>query len=267
MRKSVFSLLALLVAVLVIIAVSVVMASPGSQTQYNIKATKASLQREVTGTVTSSVQGVPASPVDSFVYNGEGSVQLTGAVAHLEIDPVNNTGRITVQWSDENGKWKLVQEVFMPPDHPSGLIVGPSSSTVFVSGDPITTNVYLHGNTTAGGGVLPTVFNLLATWGPAKVTLNGKPFDNPYDETPLWATHTMLTVGVRGDDGTVRNTLGGIFSPGTPENGAVDYDDLELHVVFHDAMGPMVPGNFPPPFSFFYHLTFEDVTLDIRHID
>lgn len=79
----------------------------------------------------------------------------------------------------------------------------------------------------------------------------------------------MLTVGVRGDDGTVRNTSGGIFSPMTPEDGAVDNDDLELHVVFHDAPGPVVPvpGNFPPPFSFFYHLTFEDVTIDINHIN
>jgi hypothetical protein len=85
----------------------------------------------------------------------------------------------------------------------------------------------------------------------------------------------MLTVGVRGDDGTVRkDSDDSIFSPGpVAGDGAVDYDDLELHVVFHDAPGvpgdpgATVAGNFPPPFSFFYHLTFEDVTLDIRHID
>ncbi len=259
-------------AVGLIMSHSTTMARPSSQTLYSVKGTNASLQREVTGPVTTSVQGVPASPVDSFVWDGIGSVPLTDGVAHLEIDPVNNTGRIIVQWSDENGKWKLVQEAYSPPGHPTGLIVGPSaSSTVLVSGDPITTNVYLHGDTTAGGPVLPTIFNLLATWGPAKVTLNGKPFNNPFDgPVPLWATHTMLTVGVRGDDGTVRKDSDGsiIFSPGPGAgDGAVDNDDLELHVVFHDAPGPTVSGNFPPPLSFFYHLTFEDVTVDISHIN
>jgi hypothetical protein len=52
-------------------------------------------------------------------------------------------------------------------------------------------NVYLHGDTTAGGPVLPTVFNLLTTWGPAEITLNGQPFENTLDGTPLWPGHTI----------------------------------------------------------------------------
>lgn len=121
MKKGLFLTLGVLALVLPALLIVVpVIANPGSQTQYDIKATKASLQREVTAPATGWVQGVPASPVDSFVYDGVGSVPLTGAVAHLDIDPVNNTGRIIVQWSDENGKWKLVQEAFMPPRSPVG---------------------------------------------------------------------------------------------------------------------------------------------------
>ena len=42
-------------------------------------------------------------------------------------------------------------------------------------------NVYLHGDTTTGGPLLPTILNYVATWGPAEVTLNGESFENPYD--------------------------------------------------------------------------------------
>ncbi len=236
--------------------------------EYEIKAKGAILNREVTGPVVDSVQGVPAQPVDSFNLDGQG-IGVIEAKAKFEIDPVNNTGEIKVEWRDEYGKWTLRQTAFADPGHPTGLRVGPSGSgTELIYGDPVTTNVYLHGDTTAGGPVLPTVFNLLATWGPAEVTLNGEPFENPYDgPTPLWAAHTMLTEGVRGEDGTVRNTSGGIFSPMNPGDGAVDMDDLELHVVFHDVPGPEMTGNFPPPLSFFYHLTFENVKVEISGLE
>lgn len=132
-------------------------------------------------------------------------------------------------------------------------------------GDPVTTNVYLHGDTTAGGPVLPTVFNLLATWGPAEVTLNGQPFDNPLDgPAPLWAGHTMITVGVRNADGQVLTTNGDIFSMAAANAGVVYDDQLVFHLVFHDAPGPTMTENTPPPLEFFYHVTFRDVELEIE---
>ena len=112
---------------------------------------------------------------------------------------------------------------------------------------------------------MPTVLNLLATWGPATVTLNGTTLDNPFDgPAPLWFGHTMITVGVRGDDLTVRTTDNSIYNMGLLDQGAVDPDDLEFHFVFHDAPMPMTT-NVPPVFSFFYHLTFEDVAFRITH--
>ena len=237
----------------------------GQQT-ISIEATDARLVRQVTGDVVDDVNGVPAQPVDSFAWDGDGVVPIEGT-ARLDIDPVANTGEIVATWTDENGSWKFVQTAFAPPPHPTGLRVGPSAtSTVLVEGDPVTTDVYLHGDTTAGGQVLPTDFNLLATWGPAEITLNGEAFDNPYDgPAPLWGAHTMTTVGVRGDDdGTVRTVDGDIFDPTVdPANGLVDNDDLEFHLVFEDAPGPEMTTNFPPPLSFFYHLSFEDVTVEI----
>jgi len=239
----------------------------GDDLQFTVTATNARLNRKVLGDVTSSVQGVPAEPVHSFVWDGDGSEPIRGN-ARLAINPNTNTGTIQAQWTDEYGRWTFNQTMFSPPEHADGLRVGPSGDETFLDfDDPVPVDVYLHGDTTAGGPVLPTVFNYLATWGPAEITLNGEPFENPYDgPAPLWIAHTMTTVGVRQDDGTVRTVEGDIFNPlETSANGAVDYSDMEFHLVFHDAPGPEMTNNFPPPLSFFYHLTFEDVRLSISH--
>ncbi len=232
---------------------------------YEVKATMPRLNRRVMGDVVATVNGVPAEPVDSFVWDGVGSVPIKGE-ARLKIDPVANTGEIWVEWEDRNGHWTYHQEKFAPPAHPTGLRLGSSASTTEIElTDPVTTNVYLHGDTNAAGPVLPTVFNLITTWGPATITLNGLAFDNPFDgPSPDWAGHTMTTEGVRGPDGSVRTTTGDIFNFSEAGNGAVDQNDLEFHLVFHDAPGPKLTANLPPPLSFFYHLTFEKVEVKIK---
>lgn len=275
MRKYIYVTLAILLGFLIsgvaLSQSSEATAKTDSQLTIEVKAESPRLNRRVLSDDPDEitfVDGIPSEPVHSFVWDGEGSVPIEGSVK-LEIDPVANTGEIKAKWTDENGnKWKFTQTLFAPPDHPSGLRVGPSvSGTELVTDDPVTTDVYLHGDTTAGGPVLPTVFNSLATWGSAEVTLNGEAFENPFDgPTPLWIAHTMTTVGVRNDDGTVRTVEGEIFNPlDTPANGEVDNDDREFHLVFHDAPGPEMTSNFPPPLAFFYHLTFEDVKVEVKH--
>ncbi len=89
-----------------------VMADPDSgkagKLVYEVKASNGSLQRRVTGPVMADVNGVPGEPVDSFVWNGVGSVPIKGS-AKLKIDPVNNTGKIEAKWEDENGHWTYKQ--------------------------------------------------------------------------------------------------------------------------------------------------------------
>lgn len=241
---------------------------------YEVKATGARLVRKVTGDVTEDVQGVPAEPVHSFLWDGDGVTDIEGEVS-VEIDPEANTGEIKAEWTDLKGnEWTLEQTVFGPegvvPPHPSGFQVGSAGIDRLVTDDPVTTNVYLHGDTTAGGPVLPTIFNYMATWGPAKVTLNGEPFENPFDgPTPNWVTHTMLTAGVRNSDGEVKvlNDAGEevFYNPTLQGNEAVvDDGDLEFHVVFHDVPGPENTENFPPPLSFFYHVQFEEVSFEVK---
>ncbi len=102
------------------------------------------------GDVEVDVDGVPAQPVDSFVYDGYGSMPIKDAKITIKVDPVNNTGKIEAKWHDENGKWKYKQTVFAPPHHSTGLRVGPDASLPpeLEMNDAIATNVYLHGNST-----------------------------------------------------------------------------------------------------------------------
>ncbi len=234
---------------------------------YKIEASQARLNRLVTGDVVASIDGVPAEPVHSFVWDGKGSVPITGE-AHLEIDPVNNTGTIKAEWQDENGSWTWTQTTFKAPRHGAGLRIDSSAkTTTLIKDDAITTNVYLHGDTKAAPPVLPTTFSLLATWGPAQITHNGIPFSNPNKgPVPNWLGHSMTSVGVRDANGVVKTKTGEIYDFSQGANGAVDNDDLELHLVFHDM--PLPKGkktaNFPERIQFMYHLIFEKVELSIK---
>jgi hypothetical protein len=236
--------------------------------RYRITASKPRLNRRLMAPPTRFVQGVPSEPVDSMCWNGEGSVPIEGSIV-VDVMPMRNVGRIAAEWTDENGEWSYKQKRFTHPDHhSSGVRIGPSVTRIdTIINEGIAHNVYLHGDTAAGMPVMPTTFTYLATWGPAHVIHNGEVFRNPFEiPAPLWLGHLMVTEGVRRSDGTVRTLSDEIYNPSHAAEGAVEQGDLEVHLTFHDDLFP-VTGNVPPPFSFFYHLVFEDVQIEILQGD
>ena len=238
----------------------------GTELQYKVNAADARLIHHVTGPVIAAVQGVPAEPVDSLVFDGVGVKTIKGKL-RAKLDPVNNTGYIDATWQDEYGRWTYHQDTFVNLPFPTGLRLGPSASQTELIGpvDPIVINVYKQGDTQAGPPFTPTTFNLLAAWGPASVTLNDIPFDNPFDgAAPLWSGRLVVREGVRNDrDNSVRNVDGSIFNMADPSRGLVDHHDLEADLFFMDGLNPSPNTNFPPTNSFFYHIVFEDVKVDI----
>ncbi len=238
-----------------------------SNIRYQVVAKAARLNRRVTGEVTDSVRGVPASPVDSLCYDGVGSTPIDGAIAILEVDPVKQTGLLRARWKDRNGSWETYQDFFHHPEHSSGVRMGSSRNEVEdLINVGIAQNVYLHGDTGGGAPIFPTVFTYLAAWGFTHVTLDGEPFLNKYGlpGPERWVSHIMLTEGVRNEDGTVRALGGEIYNPMRHKDvGAVDPADMELHVEFMDERFPVVKGNNPAMFAFQYHLVFEDVVMRV----
>ena len=84
---------------------------------YVIRATEPRKNRKVMGPVISDVQGVPAEPVDSFVYSGDGSTPIPGQL-YMTIDPFTETGYIEASWTDEHGDWTYRQTRFIHPEVP-----------------------------------------------------------------------------------------------------------------------------------------------------
>lgn len=256
-------------AVLVLAAMLVL---PGSQAaaglKYKVSTSNARLIRNVTGTVISEVQGVPAEPVDSLVFDGASVERIRGRL-RAKLDPVSNSGHIDARWKDRHGTWHYHQDVFVNLPFPTGLRIGPSAAQTELIGpvDPVVINVYKQGDTQAGPPFTPTVFTLLAAWGPARVSLNGRSFDNPFDgPAPLWSGRLVVREGVRNDaDNSVRNLDGSVFSMADPSRGLVDHHDLEADLFFMDGLDLSPNTNFPPTNSFFYHLVFEKVEIEIDH--
>lgn len=234
---------------------------------YRIVATNPRLNRRVMGPVTAWVDGVPAEPVDSFCWNGEGSVPIDGTFV-MVVNVENEAGFVQAEWTDRNGEWVYQQQEFIHPEHLSGVRIGRSRDEVQTEINyGVINNVYLHGDTAAGMPVLPTLFTHVAAWGPALVARNGELFLNPYElPAPAWQGHVMVSEGARDEDGRVLAVDGTVYDPSKGNYGAVDPRDLEVHLVFHDERFPRV-DNIPPIFSFFYHLVFEEVRIEIIQAD
>jgi len=234
--------------------------------RYQVIAGDLRLNRRLMGPVTGDVRGVPAAPVDSMCYDGDGHRKIEGQ-AILEVDVVNQRGMMRAWWRDDRGLWELKQDRFYHPHHASGLYIGSTRRKLEEAVNlGIVQNVYLHGDTGAGPAGQPTVFVYLGSWGNYEVTLDGEPFPNPYGlpGPELWHGHGHVTEGVRDeDDGTVRTVDGEIYDPKRHASvGATDRNDLEFHLAFHDERFPMT-RNRPALFDFEYHLIFEDVMMRV----
>lgn len=265
---NIFSLRLLFAMIMCVgVGLSTIAPARGFGMNYKVYATDARLIRNITGPVISEIMGVPAEPVDSLVFDGVGVKRIKGRLK-AKLDPVNNTGQIDAIWADEFGVWRYHQKTFLNLPFPTGLRIGPSVTQTELIGpvDAIVINVYKQGDTQAGPPFTPTTFNLLAAWGPAEVTLNGMPFDNPFDGVaPLWSGRLVVREGVRDDeDNSVRNLDGSVFGMFDPSHGLVDHQDLEADLFFMDGLDFSLNTNFPPTNSFFYHIVFEDVKVEIR---
>ena len=231
--------------------------------RYQVVASDARLDRRVMGSVTNSIRGVPAEPVDSIAYDGSGSRPIPGQVM-MEVDLEAETGLVMATWTDEHGVWVYRQTRFLHPEHSSGMRMSTTKNeNKHIVNHGVVANVYLHGDTTAGTAVVPTVFAYLGAWGPADVTLNGEPFENPFElPAPQWLGHLMVCEGVRDEvDGTIRATTGEIYDPARhATQGATDPHDLEFQLTFHDERFPRTK-NKPSMYQFQMHLTFEDVEI------
>ncbi|MDE1765599.1 MAG: hypothetical protein KGI27_04885 [Thaumarchaeota archaeon] len=196
----------------------------------------------------------PKGGHDAFSFDGSGHKKLPSGSAEVDLDPEKKTGFIIAHWTDLQGNtWMLQQTKFSGGNE---LYVGETkngTTQYTLAADPVMINAWMHGTTGAGPTFEPTLFNYLASWGPAEVWENGKSLG-------MFQTHMMVTDGARDPvTGKITKSDGVTpYSPNTPWDSKVNHNIAEMHLVFHTPAGNMT-DNFPPPFKTFTHLMFYDI--------
>lgn len=200
----------------------------------------------------------PEGGVDSFSYDGTGHMALKSGILNADVNPENNTGIISANWTDFNDdNWTFVQTEFEPGRqlYFEGILSNGTADLKY-GNDSIAVNHWLHGNTKAGPPVLPTEFSYVSSWGIGELWKNG-------ESLGTFSGHLMLTEGVRDPTtGKVFNAnQTGLYSPMNPADGYSDPHTAQVHYIIQSSPGAMT-NNFPPQFDFTYHLMFYDIQVE-----
>lgn len=163
---------------------------------------------------------------------GEGYYMLSWDYAAADLHPMGGTITIDVDEATNTGSIRADGVAHMDTFE-FALTTFNHSSSDFHSGG-IAANFLEHGDSGVGNALLPAMNLLLATWGPANLTLNGAIAIDPYTGNDTWAAHVMVTnTGVRKDGHGGAFKADGVspYDPATPGDASIGSDN-EVHVVF-----------------------------------
>jgi len=192
---------------------------------------------------------------DNFAYDGENVRPLEGS-AVMTVDAAGGTAELSIEiettpasgpirfgktdaWS---GKIKIVQVI--------------DASEMDMA--RIAEEIDLHGDTGNEAPVMPNIFSYFATWGPAKIWVNGE------EVVSMIGSHTMFSEAARRSDGEIVDRSGAVYSPMSQnKSGFTDPEETEFHFVAHTTQPD---GDNFPPHSAWIHLNFTDITIE-QHPD
>jgi hypothetical protein len=186
---------------------------------------------------------------DNFAYDGENVRPLDGrAEAHL--NPEKGTGEIVIELetTPRSGPIRFSEDQSWTGE----IRIVQKLNTARMDKARIAQEVYLHGDTGNEAPVMPRIYNYFATWGPAKIFVNGE------EVIPMIGSHTMFTEQARGaNDKIVKGDQ--VYSPRLPDKtGFTNPRQTEFHFVSHTTEPD--PDNFPPHTGWI-HLHFSEVNV------
>ncbi|MBW3583058.1 MAG: hypothetical protein KY455_08170 [Euryarchaeota archaeon] len=152
-------------------------------------------------------------------YAGATAQPLNGSI-EIDVDDPSNSGLVTVRgvWAGENFTITLSEFNHTADDfHDGGVAM----------------HFPEHGASGNGNTLVPEMFLLLATWGPATFELGDEAFKDPYTGLENWSAHLMVTdTGIRdeADGGKVKSASSGIYSPDAPADAIIGTDN-EVHLI------------------------------------
>ncbi|MFW6088225.1 MAG: hypothetical protein ACODAB_00645 [Gemmatimonadota bacterium] len=187
---------------------------------------------------------------DNFDYAGENVRPLDGsATMTLDAEAGMAQLEINVSTTDASGPIRFSEERSFEGD----IRIVQRLNTDRMERARIATDVFLHGDTRNEAPVMPKIYNYFATWGPAKIWVNGE------EAVPMIGSHTMFTEQARGANGRITNSAGEVYSPRREDKtGFTDPDETEFHFVAHTTEPDS--DNFPPHTAWI-HLHFSNVDV------
>lgn len=187
---------------------------------------------------------------DNFDYAGENVRPLDGS-ATMTVDAEGGTAEleINVSTTDASGPIRFSEDRSFEGD----IRIVQRLNTNRMDRARIATDLFLHGDTGNEAPVMPKIYNYFATWGPAKIWVDGE------EVVPMIGSHTMFTEQARGASGRIVDAAGQVYSPMREDKtGFTDPDGTEFHFVAHTTEPD--PDNFPPH-SAWIHLHFSNVDV------
>lgn len=187
---------------------------------------------------------------NNFQYGGEDVRPLEGT-ARITLDSQKGTGEVVVEVETTEASGPIR---FSKDQSWSGKIrIVQKLNTKEMKKARIEEETFLHGDTGNEAPVMPQIYNYLATWGPAKIFVNGE------EVVPMIGSHTMLSEQARGPDGRIVNDEGQVYSPKLQDKtGFTNPGETEFHFVSHTTEPDQ--DNFPPHTGWI-HLHFADVEI------
>ena len=186
---------------------------------------------------------------DNFAYDGE-NVRAARGTAEMRLDPASGKGKLVIEMetTEESGPVHYARNTRWG----GAIRIVQTIDTAKMDAARIATETFLHGDTGNEAPVMPKIYNYFATWGPSKITVNGR------EAVPMVGSHTMLSEQARGPEGRIHKG-DQIYSPKLADKtGFTDADELEFHYVAHTTEPDQ--ENFPPHTGWI-HLHFSDVEI------
>ena len=188
---------------------------------------------------------------DNFAYDGENVRALDGH-AEMTLDAAEGKAELVIELETTASSGPIR---FSSGDAWSGEIrIVQRIDTNQMEMARIAEQIELHGDTGNEAPVMPNIFSYFATWGPAKIWVNGQ------EVIPTIGSHTMFSERARGCDGGIVNGSGEVYSPMIGDKtGFADREDAEFHFVAHTTQPDN--NNFPPHTGWI-HLNFSTIVVE-----
>lgn len=167
--------------------------------------------------------GTGGTVYQGWDYAGATGQPLNGSI-EIDVDDPSNSGIVTARgiWAVQNITIRLTEFNHTADDfHDGGVAM----------------HFPEHGASGNGNPLVPEMFLLLATWGPATIELGDAPMKDPYTGLENWSAHLMVTdTGIRdeADGGKVKSASGGLYTPDAPDD-ALSGTDNEVHLIIESA--------------------------------